>query len=172
MLNIIKSNTHRQSHPSTGSLVGAPAKSSGRAQAWLRVQARENPVPPPTSAGQGQLQPGQSFLQVTTELGNRRTSSPSDQQSKEEKKTVAQSCLTLRAARLLRPWDSPGKNTGVGCHAFLQGILSTQGSNPGLWHCRWILYCLSHQGSPPKKAKPYLKAHRKASSGSPKNTGS
>ena len=44
--------------------------------------------------------------------------------------------------------DSPGKNTGVGCHALLQGIFPTQGLNPGLPHCRWILYCLSHQGSP------------------------
>ena len=39
--------------------------------------------------------------------------------------------------------DSPGKNTGVGCRAFLQGIFPTQGSNPGLPHCRWILYQLS-----------------------------
>ena len=44
--------------------------------------------------------------------------------------------------------DSPGKTTGVGCHALLQGIFLTQGSNPGLSHCRWILYHLSHQGSP------------------------
>ena len=43
---------------------------------------------------------------------------------------------------------SPGKNTGVGCHALLQGIFPTQGSNPGLPHCRWILYCLSHHGNP------------------------
>ena len=43
--------------------------------------------------------------------------------------------------------DFPGKNTGVGCHVLLQGILPTQGLNPGLLHCRWILYCLSHQGS-------------------------
>ena len=48
----------------------------------------------------------------------------------------------------LCPWDSPGKNTGVGCHALLQGIFSTQGSNPSLPHCRQILYHLSHQGSP------------------------
>ena len=40
--------------------------------------------------------------------------------------------------------DSPGKNTGVGCHGLLQGIFPTQGSNPGLPHCMWILYCLSH----------------------------
>ena len=44
--------------------------------------------------------------------------------------------------------DSPGKNTGVACHALLQGIFPTQGSKPGLSHCRQILYCLSHQGSP------------------------
>ena len=41
--------------------------------------------------------------------------------------------------------DSPGKNTGVGCHALLQGIFPTQRLNPGLPHCRWILYHLSHQ---------------------------
>ena len=44
--------------------------------------------------------------------------------------------------------DSPGKNIGVNCHALLQGIFSTQGSNPGLPHYRQILYQLSHQGSP------------------------
>ena len=44
--------------------------------------------------------------------------------------------------------DSLGKNTGVGCHALLQGIFPTQGSNPGLPHCRQVLHCLNHQGSP------------------------
>ena len=44
--------------------------------------------------------------------------------------------------------DSPGKNTGVGCHDLLQGIFPTQGSNPGLLYYRQILYHLSHQGSP------------------------
>ena len=43
--------------------------------------------------------------------------------------------------------DSPGKNTGVGCHAFLQGIFPTQGLNPGLLHCMQVLYHLSHQGN-------------------------
>ena len=42
--------------------------------------------------------------------------------------------------------NSSGKNSGVGCHALLQEIFPTQGSNPGLPHCRQILYCLSHQG--------------------------
>ena len=44
--------------------------------------------------------------------------------------------------------DLPDKNTGMGCHVLLQGIFPTQGSNPGLLHCGWILYQLSHQGSP------------------------
>ena len=44
--------------------------------------------------------------------------------------------------------DPPGKNTGVGCHALLQGICPNQESNPGLPHCRWILYYLSYQRSP------------------------
>ena len=38
----------------------------------------------------------------------------------------------LQPARLLCPWDSPGKNTGVGCHAFLQGIFPTKASHPCL----------------------------------------
>ena len=44
--------------------------------------------------------------------------------------------------------DSPGKNTGVGCHALLQAIFPTQGSNPGLPHYSEVLLHLSHQGSP------------------------
>ena len=53
----------------------------------------------------------------------------------------------LQPARLLCQWDSPGKNTGVGCHFLLQGIFLTQESNPGLLHCRQILYRLSYEGS-------------------------
>ena len=67
---------------------------------------------------------------------------------------VAQLCPTICNPMDCRPsgssahGDSPGKNTGVGCHALLQGIFSTQGSNPGFPHCRRILYQLNHQGSP------------------------
>ena len=64
-----------------------------------------------------------------------------------------QSCLTFwdpmdiaRHASLSMRF--PGKNTGVGCHVVLQGIFPTQGLNPDLPHCGWILYHLSHQGSP------------------------
>ena len=44
------------------------------------------------------------------------------------------------------PWNSPVQNTALGSLSLLQGIFLTQGSNPGLPHCRWILYHLSHQG--------------------------
>ena len=47
----------------------------------------------------------------------------------------------LQPVRLLCPWDSPGKNSGVCCHGLLQGIFSTQGLNPGLLHCSQVLYC-------------------------------
>ena len=50
----------------------------------------------------------------------------------------------LQPIRLLCPWDSPCKNTGVGCHFLLQGVFPTQGLNPGLLHCRQILYQLSY----------------------------
>ena len=45
----------------------------------------------------------------------------------------------LQPTRLLSPWNSPGKNTGVGCHFLLQGFFPTQGSNPGLLHPRQTL---------------------------------
>ena len=45
-------------------------------------------------------------------------------------------------------WNSTDKNTEVGCHDLLQGIFLTHRSNLGLLHCRQILYCLNHQGSP------------------------
>ena len=67
---------------------------------------------------------------------------------------VAQSCLTLCGPMDSSPpgssvhGDSPGKNPAVGCHALLQGIFPTQGQNPGLPHCRQILYHLNLQGSP------------------------
>ena len=49
---------------------------------------------------------------------------------------------------LYSPWNSPGQNTGVGSLSLLQGIFPTQGSNPGLPHCRQVLYQLSHKRSP------------------------
>ena len=81
-----------------------------------------------------------------------------------EKVLVTQLCPTplpleeLWPTRFLCPWDSPGKNTWVVCHSFLQGIFLTQGSNPGLLqllHCRQVLYKLSQQGSPTTLSTPH-----------------
>ena len=70
---------------------------------------------------------------------------------------VAQSCLTLCDPLVFSPpgssvhGDSPGKNTGVGSQALLQEIFPTQGLNPGLLHCRQMLYPLSNQGRPSER---------------------
>ena len=55
---------------------------------------------------------------------------------------------SLRPQGLYSPWSFPGQSTGVGSLSLLQGIFPTQGLNPGLLHCRQILYQLSHKGSP------------------------
>ena len=55
---------------------------------------------------------------------------------------------SLRSHGLYSPWNSPGHNTGVGSLSLLQGIFPNQGLNPGLLHCRRILYQLSHKRSP------------------------
>ena len=66
---------------------------------------------------------------------------------------VAQLCPTLWDPMDCSPpgslvhEDSPGKNTRVGCHSFIQGIFLTQGSKPDLLHCRQIPYHLNHEGS-------------------------
>ena len=71
----------------------------------------------------------------------------------ESESEVPQSCLTLCDLMDCSLSHSSiheifaGKSTGVGCHFLLQRIFPTQGSNPGLPHCRQTLYCLSHQGS-------------------------
>ena len=65
---------------------------------------------------------------------------------------VCESCSvvsnSLQPHGLYSPWNSPGQNTGVGSLSLLQGIFPTQRSNPGVPHCRQILYQLSHKGSP------------------------
>ena len=71
------------------------------------------------------------------------------------KKSVSHSVVSnslrpheLYPTRLLCPGNSPGKNTGVGCHSLLQRIFLTQELDLGFLHCRQILYSVSHQGSP------------------------
>ena len=55
---------------------------------------------------------------------------------------------SLQPHGLYSPWNSPSQNTGVGSFSLLQGIFPTQGLNPGLLNCRWVLYQLSHEGNP------------------------
>ena len=67
---------------------------------------------------------------------------------KKERESCSVVSDSLRPHGLYSPWNSQGQNTGVGSLSLLQKIFPTQGSNPGLPHCRWILYQLSHKGSP------------------------
>ena len=67
-------------------------------------------------------------------------------QSESESHSVVSSSLWPHG--LYSPWNSPGQNTGVGSLSFLQGIFPNHSSNPGLPHCRRILYQLSQKGSP------------------------
>ena len=62
-----------------------------------------------------------------------------------ESRSVASYSLRPHGLYVYSPWNSPGQNTGVGSLFLLQGIVTTQGSNSGLPHCRWILYQLSHR---------------------------
>ena len=50
---------------------------------------------------------------------------------------------SLQPHGLYHPWNSPGQNTGVGSCSLFPGIFPTQGSKPGLLHCRQILYQLT-----------------------------
>ena len=70
--------------------------------------------------------------------------------SLKKRKWKSLSCVWLCNPGLYSPWNSPHQNTGVGSLSLLQGIFPTQKLNPGLPHCRQILYKLSHQGSPRK----------------------
>ena len=68
--------------------------------------------------------------------------------SSEEYYVVLGHSVMSNSLRPHSPWNSPSQNTGVGSLSLLQGIFPTQGSNPGIPHCRRILYQLSHKGCP------------------------
>ena len=96
---------------------------------------------------QGQVELGLKWLEESERTGKRETCETQKLPHKREmlKELITQSCLTLCNAMncILCPWDSPGKNTGVGCHFLLQRIFPTQELNLCLlWllHCRRILY--------------------------------
>ena len=62
--------------------------------------------------------------------------------AREDQVKVIQSSQLFATHGLYSPWSSPGQNTGVASHSLLQGIFPTQGSNPGLLHCRQVPYQL------------------------------
>ena len=71
----------------------------------------------------------------------------------EESESASHSVLSYslwpcRSYRFLYPWNSPSKNIGVGIHSLLQGNFLTQGSNPGLLHCK--LGILNYTFYPPQ----------------------
>ena len=74
--------------------------------------------------------------------------------SESESHSIMSDSLGTRG--LHSPWNSLSQNTGMGSPSLLQGIFPTQGSNPGLPHCRQILYQLSYQGSPWNKSSVWL----------------
>ena len=85
-----------------------------------------------------------------TILSSYRTETPNMQlclKNERKKENESRSIVSdsLRSHGLYSPWNSPGQNTGVGSCSLLQGIFPTQGSNPGLPHCRQILYQLSQE---------------------------
>ena len=128
---------------------------------WLPI-----PVFPPRKSH------GQSILEGYSPWGSKESSTTEHSFCMKVKELVVQPCPCLcnpmdwglparflcpgdfpgKNARL-RAWNSPGKNTGVGSHSFLQGIFPTQASNPGLPHCKQILYHLTHQDSPQEYLK-------------------
>ena len=104
---------------------------------WIKVSIRQpTPMIPRTDCFKCNLQKqlGLQFLE-----------------SESESRSVMSD--SLRPHGLYSPWNSPGQNTGVGGLSLLQGIFPTQGSNPGLLHCRQIFYHLSHKGSPVSRRK-------------------
>ena len=144
-----------QSHSETPALVSALGQSANRVglspQHWLFLLHLES-----------RLILLESLSRMCRGIGKLPTSLPPplNKERKKERKwsrSVVSDSLWphgLQPTRLLRPWDFPGKSTGVGCHFLLQGIFLTQGSNPGLPHCKQTLDRLSHQGSPLNKDNP------------------
>ena len=108
-------------------------KGSPRILEWVQ------PIPSPVDLSDPEMEPGSPALQVD--------SLPTELLGTKWSRSVVSDSLWPHG--LYSPWNSPGQNTGVGSLSLLQRIFPTQGSNPGLPHCRQILYQLSHKGSPP-----------------------
>ena len=135
-------------HPDLHGPLLCPAARSPRATGVGLGEGEALPCPAPGGDGT-QAAPFPGFPGGHTDTAVERNT-PGMFRKKEWSRLVMSDSLQphgLQPARLLHPWDFPGKSTGVGCHFLLQGIFPTQGLNPGLPHCRQTLYCLNHQGS-------------------------
>ena len=118
-----------------------PAHIAGRFfTSWVTREAQEYwsgwPIPSPADLPDRGIELGSPALQVD--------SFPTELSGKHESESRSVMSNSLRPHGLYSPWNSPGHNTGVDSCSLLQGIFPTQGWNPGLLHCRQILYQLSH----------------------------
>ena len=110
------------------------------------------PCPLPTDLPNPEIEPTSAFISCIA--GCFFTADPPEAHHlkvsyhKMKVKSESESCSvvsnSLQSHGLYSLWNSPGQNTGVGSLSLLQGVFPTQGLNPGLLHCRWILYQLSH----------------------------
>ena len=101
-----------------------------------------------TYQGQGQGTDGQNYMQNLAQIKWELCQegwSPTWTESESQSRSVMSDSLWPQG--LFSQWNSPGQNTGVVAVPFSGGIFPTQRTNPGLLHCRWILYKLSHQES-------------------------
>ena len=98
-------------------------------------------------------QPALKVLEEAHLISTKVAASPSCRKRKEGSSVMSNS---LWHSGLYSPWNSPGQNTAVGSLSLLQGISPTQGSNPSLPHCRWILYQQSHLFSSVAQSCPTL----------------
>ena len=119
---------------------------------WLGPQGlKENR---PSSLASYQKRPEDAAPAAANELAGALNSLPQEEVTSIQRCPRVSRSVTLWDPRDCSPpgssvhGDSQGRNTGVGCRSLLQGIFPTQGWNPGLLHCRQILYRLKQNGSP------------------------
>ena len=113
------------------------------------------PLPSPGDLPNSGIEPRSPELQADS-LPAKSPGKPKTEQKYTQRDRSMLSCDRLFATLWTVARQAPGKNTGVGCYALLQGIFPTQGSNSCLLCCGQIPYLLSHQGSP-HDSKPYHK---------------
>ena len=156
ILTCIRSTLHAESACSAGDLGSIPGlgRSTGEGKNYLfQYSGLENSMDSPW---------GHKESETTEELSLFTSQSFFSRHTPSDPKTIfqdaaaksLQSCPTLcdpvrprglQPTRLLRPWDFPGKSTGVGCNFLLQRLFLTQELNLGLLHWRHTLYCLRHR---------------------------